>query len=314
MYWPNKQSIDLNLAVANLFVQTHKKFSSKLFNKTTSYLPADILNIQIKKQLLLEILIELEILVLDIVELDLSVQQVKLLHSQILYSLVNRIMQKFIYQIQIRNQTGLANFSSSYSKLFFHEHSSVARSLIIYLVFGADNIENSLFPFCKLKTPCHHVKALFENLIIQISNIIAFNLLESCTSIKKISSLFIGKNLCNPEYRSIREISNFKNNVASYNWINLYINYPQDVYCSKYQIWLFSSKGIISKHIYMNRTSDYNKLSNLQLVSIIYLELQDFLLPRLNNFIILLGKLLIRVVTETAKKSFKRKTNKQLRD
>jgi len=34
IYWPNKQSIDLNLAVANLFIQTYKKFSLNLQNKT----------------------------------------------------------------------------------------------------------------------------------------------------------------------------------------------------------------------------------------------------------------------------------------
>ena len=33
-YWPNKQSIKLNLAVANLFVQTYQKFSQPLINKT----------------------------------------------------------------------------------------------------------------------------------------------------------------------------------------------------------------------------------------------------------------------------------------
>ncbi len=48
-YWPNKQSIDLNLAVSNLFADTHQKFSFKLLNQTSNHLAIDIFNQQAKK-------------------------------------------------------------------------------------------------------------------------------------------------------------------------------------------------------------------------------------------------------------------------
>jgi len=68
IYWPNKQSLNLNLAVANLFIQTYKKFSLNLHNQTVKNLPVDILKTIIKKKLFQEILIELEILILDIIK------------------------------------------------------------------------------------------------------------------------------------------------------------------------------------------------------------------------------------------------------
>jgi len=82
IYWPNEQSLDLNLAVANLFIETYKKFSLNLQNQTVKNLPIDILKNIIKKKLFEEILIELEILILDIIELNLNIKQIKELNNQ----------------------------------------------------------------------------------------------------------------------------------------------------------------------------------------------------------------------------------------
>ena len=84
MYWPNKQSIDLNLAVSHLFTQTYRKFFFSLFNKTNYRLAFDIFSQHTKRQILVEMLIELEILIIDIIELDLSARELEQLSNQIL--------------------------------------------------------------------------------------------------------------------------------------------------------------------------------------------------------------------------------------
>lgn len=311
-YWPHKQSADLNLAVANLFIQTYQKFSLKTSNQTTNYLPIDILSLYTKKKLFLETLIEFEILLLDIIELNLNIKQINQLHNQILYDLIDKTMNKFIYELKIKDNLCRINFVYNYNKLFFYEQSNIIQKLLTYLIFGSNYIEDNTFPFYQLRTPIYHVKILFENSIIQISNIITFNLLESCKSIQQISNFLNKQYLWNSQYKSIRDISNFRNNIISYNWINFYIYYPNDIYCSQYQIWLFSSKGITFKYIHLNRINDYIKLSNLQLSAIIYLELQDFIIPRLNALISGIGNLIIYIINEIISKSFKICFNKIL--
>lgn len=309
-YWPNKQSIDLNLAVANLFIQTYNKFALNLHNQTINVVPVDILNKYIKKKLFSDTLIELEILILDIIEMNLSIKEVQKLNKQIVYNLIYRITKKFINKLKRKETNYKINFYAEYNQTFFSEHSRIIENLLIYLIFGSNKLNNKIFNFTPPKIPLYHVKSLLENSIIQISNIIIFNFLENCESIEEISSFIIQKNLCNINYKSIRDICNFRNNLMYSNLINIYIYYPQNIYCNKYRIWLISSKGLIYKYIYCNRATEYLKLSNIQIGSIIYLEIQDFILPKINNCIILLGKLIIYILIEIINKSLKIFLNK----
>nr|QCI05977.1 hypothetical protein [Delesseria sanguinea] len=69
-YWPNKQSVELNNSIVNLFYNIRKKFIYNLSNETEYYLYIDILNSTYKKKLFIIIIQELEKLILDIVELN----------------------------------------------------------------------------------------------------------------------------------------------------------------------------------------------------------------------------------------------------
>lgn len=298
IYWPNKQSIKLNLAVANLFVQTYQKYSQAISNKTSAYLPTDILSINIKKLLFIEILIELEILILDLTEINLDISSIKQLNNKIVYDLVNRIIKSFSQGFNQCKSSKIINFDSSHNKLFLNEHAILINQLFLYLVFGASAIESSFFNFHNLKTPFNHVRLLFENTIIQISNIVIFNLLEQFNSIKNLSEFLTINNICDSHYRSIRNISSFRNNLISYHWLHLYIDYPYNTYCSCYKTWMFSNAGIIYKHIYLNRISDYIKLSKTQLLFILYLEARDFIAPKINYIITLLGQLILYIIGE----------------
>nr|YP_009660532.1 conserved hypothetical plastid protein [Corallina chilensis]QCS25480.1 conserved hypothetical plastid protein [Corallina chilensis] len=305
IYWPNAQSIDLNLAVAELFVQTYQKFSGSLYNHTNTNLPIDVLDQYAKKQLLIETLIELEVLILDITEINLNPNNIKQLNDKIMYDIIDKTMSSFINKLAFKQKNCIVNYYSNYNQLFFNEHKTLIYYLLLYLIFGSNAIDKNKFPFYNLKTPFNHVKLLFENAIIQISNIIAFNLLENYSSIKAIYEFLTLNNICNKKYKSIRLLSNFRNNLINYNWINKYIYYPQNIYCSNYQILFVSSQKIIYKNIYINRISDYLKLSKIQLVSVLYLEIQDFVVPKINNLIILLGKLIIYILGELISKSIK---------
>ena len=302
MYWPNKQSLHLNLKVANLFIQTYKKLSTNLDNRTNQVLPTDILDNYIKQKILINILIELEIIILDIVELNLSKRDIRKLFSKIIYNLIYKIIKKIIYSEQIKYTTPPYQFNCSYNKLFFEDTQYLTENLFIYLIFGSNYIEDKIFQFETRETPFYHVKNLFENFIIQVSNAIIFNFLQNNRSVNNIYKVLIHKDLCDKHYRSIRNISKFQNNLYSYNWLNKYIFFPQNVYCNQCKVWLFSSKGLIYKYIYSNRYLNYIKLSESQISSIIYLELQDYLIPKINYLIQLLGKLILYLVLDIIRK------------
>lgn len=302
MYWPNKQSLHLNLEVANLFIQTYKKLSINLDNRTNQILPTDILDNYIKQKLLINILIELEIIILDIVELNLSKKDIRKLFSKIIYNLIYKIIKKIIYSERINYINPPYQFNCNYNKLFFEDTQSITENLFIYLIFGSNYIENKIFQFETRKTPLYHVKNLFENFIIQISNAVIFNFLQNNRSVNNIYKILIDKDLCDKHYRSIRNISKFQNNLYSYNWLNKYIFFPQNVYCNQCKVWLFSSKGLIYKYIYSNRYLNYIKLSESQISSILYLELQDYLIPKINYLIQLLGKLILYLVLDIIRK------------
>ena len=302
-YWPNKQSINLNLAVSDIFAQTHQKIYFNLQNTTKSCIPTDVFDEDTKKHLALELLAELEILIIDIVELNLTIQEIRQLNDQILLHLINTTGRRMLQFLKMQEINFYINFRSRYNRLFFYEHAYGANILLTYLIFGSESVKDIYFPFSSRKTPFHHVKILFENMILQISNTIVFNLLESSNSIIKTYSLIGNKSTEYCDHQSIRKLLNFKNNLTIRSLINFYIYYPQYIYCGKYSVYLLNSKGITLRHIYFNRLHDYIKLSNCQLGSITYLEIKDIIGPRFNQLMALIGKLVINLFLKIIEKN-----------
>ena len=301
-YWPVKQSIELNLAVSNLFAQTYEKFSCKLYHKSSFYIPIDIFSQNTKKQLVLVIIAELEALILDIVELNLNIKEVKKISSHMLLNLINIIVKKMLRKLEVNVEYHDINLQFNYNKLFFQEHIYAIYTLLAYLVFGSEKITGSTFSMYSNKTPFHHIKALLENAVIQTSGIVGFNLLEAGKFQANIFFSIYHENILNYASQPIRQLSNFKNNLISQSFISLYIYYPQNIYRGRYYIWLLSSRRIIHQSIRLNQVFSYLKLSNYQLNSIIYLEVQDFIVPRLNSTIIFIGKLLVYIFNKVIKK------------
>lgn len=303
MYWPYQQSINLNKEVSKLFIQTYYKFFINLINRTNQNIPLDILTPRVKKTLLIQTLIEIEIIILDIIELNLNVEDIEKKSNQIMYNLICRIISQLIDQESLLIKDLKLDLTFKYNQTFFEENNYLFNHLLTYLTFGSKHVKQQIFKFKRVNTPKYHVKILLEHCILQISNTVLLNLLEQKCYEKSLLLLVNHYTNDNFNNKSIRELSNFQNNLLSYSWLYYYIYYPQNIYCNQYKIWLFSSKGIIYKYIYANRYSDYLVLSSSLMSSIIYLELQDFIIPKVNFLIILLGKLIIYISIEFINKS-----------
>lgn len=294
--WPYKQGVDLNNEVAYLFFSTRQKFSYSLINRANDSLYIDLLDNRSKDKLFCVVLLELEILLLDITELNLSVKHMKILNYKILYDLIKKSLQNFILQMNSVQYIKLDYKESNYLQVILSEHKLLLENLLCYLVFGASSIDYDIFVFDNINTPKEHVSILLENLIIQISDLVIFTLFESLKSLSLISSFLKSNKLCNSSYVSIRSIACFRNNLILQNLKHLYFSQPKAVYSSRYKVWLISSSGLVSKYISIFRLDDLSNLSSVQSIFIFFIEIQDIVIPYIEKILLIISKVIIYIL------------------
>ena len=295
IYWPHKQGVNLNSEVANLFFYTRQKFSNNLINHTSYNLYIYILDNSVRGQLFSIVLTELEILILDIVELDLSIQNIKLLNCKILYDLVQQSLKHFLLKLDDSADIAVKYKSRNYLDLILSDHKITLEYLLIYVIFGSSFISKQSFVFDELYTPREHVAVLLENLVIQISDLVVFTIFDNMQSLAKISSFIQKNSLCNTSYLSIRSLALFRNNLVIQKIIYLYIQKPKEIYSSRYKIWLISNKGLVCKYISVLRLEDLSKLSNIQLILVLFIEIQDILIPQIEKLLLIFSKVILYI-------------------
>lgn len=286
-YWPNKQSIKLNHAVVDLFLDTENKLIYNLSNKTNYYLYIDILNNLNKTQLFYIILKEFKKLILDIVELNLNKENLQNLNKQILYVFIEAIYVSFSYNIKTKYYYT--------STIIAREDDTLINNLLIYLIFGSSQIDNNLFLFDQMYTPYKHVQILFENFVIQMSNITIYNLINnlSNSSSSTINNLLKTNKICHKLYTSNRSVVFFLNNLRWQNLLSSYIFQPKCIYNERYQVWLISSRGIITKYIYATRMQEIKKLTKPKIFFLLWLEIKDIITPKIEKLLIQIGQYLV---------------------
>jgi hypothetical protein len=288
-YWPEKQGINLNNEVVNLFRYAYSKLDNNLHNNTSWILSIDIINIQVKRKLFKVVLYELEILVLDIIELNLTLEELKTLTKKIIIDLIKKSIDNFY----LLNQVQLSHLSQSHNLERFCDFNLFIDNLLIYLIFGSNTLTSNNTLFLEINVPTKYIEILLDNLVVQVSNIVFLNCITNQLSLSSLLVFLISHNLCNDTYISIKSLATFRNNLNWQDLIDYYLIQPKIVYNNRYKVWLLTSEGLSCKYIYACRENDFFKLSNLQLIIIVLLELQDFLLPKINNIIFNLSKVLI---------------------
>nr|QHO64056.1 hypothetical protein [Lympha mucosa] len=288
-YWPEKQGVNLDNEVVNLFRYAYSKLDTNLHNNTSCILSTDIINIRIKRELFKVVLYELEILVLDIIELNLTLEELKIVIKKITIDLIKKSMDNFYLLIQVQS----INVSQFYHLERFCDSNLFLENFLIYLIFGSNTFASNNVLFLEINIPVKYIEVLLDNLVIQISNIVFLNCITNQLSLSSLLIFLISHNLCNDTYISIKSLATFRNNLVWQDLIDYYLIQPKIIYNNRCKVWLLTPEGLSCKYIYACRESDFFKLSNLQLMIILLLELQDFLFPKINNIIINLSKILI---------------------
>nr|ARW60522.1 hypothetical protein [Polysiphonia sp.] len=283
-YWPNKQSIHLNNAIVELFIETEKKIILKTQNKSSEYLYLDILNIMSRTELLISILNQFKELILDIIEINLNHQKIKKLNKRISSIFINRVSKNFLFKLE-------CNYIK-YNKIknLREKESNFIDYLLTYLIFGSSYIENNIFSFETQYTPYNHVRVLLENFIIQTGNLTMKKLIYNLQNSPNINKFLKQKNICNNLYTSNRSIILFLNNLKWQNFVYSYIYEMKSLYNERQKIWIISSKGIKTKYIYLSKEKRIKNLNQFKTIFILWLEIKDLLIPKTEKLILQIGK------------------------
>ena len=294
-YWPYEQSEDLNNEVAILFESTKTKLYQNLSNDTYNYLYIDILDNQNKYKFFHITLQELEKLLLEIIDYNISYQDLKKINHQLLCNLIQKITIRFFHKLQ-SNKNNIEIQMLEYDEfILVFDHHLLLGSLITYLLFGSSHIKTNLFCFDNKYTPKAQISILLENFIIQVSNLVIKNLFNQINSLPKLLLFLTHFEFCDKNYISIRTLTCFKNNLAWQHLINKYINHPKTIYNSRYPVWLISSNGLIQKNIYTSRILEIKKLNKIQSFFLLVIEIQDLFIPKLEKILIILCKIILYI-------------------
>ena len=129
------------------------------------------------------------------------------------------------------------------------------------------------------------IEALIDNLILEISNCVIYY------SIINFSQIYaFRQTLYKSKFLSLRNFERFKNNIIWQLRINNYIKRPLDLYNNRYAIFILRTSGIYNKTIYANRSREIASLKRIPLLTIIFVETQDFLTGRLDEAFYLISK------------------------
>nr|YP_009394464.1 hypothetical protein [Vertebrata thuyoides]ARW63026.1 hypothetical protein [Vertebrata thuyoides] len=286
-YWPTQQSIYLNNSIVDLFIETEKKFASKQYNKSKQYLYLDVLNIINRNRLFNYIIDDFKKLILDLIELNLSLKEINKMNHNIRNIFIERISQKFLSPLRYKNK------ELRHKIKIRSQYNDLMKYLLIYLIFGSSPIDEKTFVFQTIYTPYNHVKALLENFIIQIGNQIVRRIICTLDNSAHISNFLKSQNLCNKLYSSNRSVVLFLNNLKWQNFLHSYVYEVKCFYDERQQIWILSSTGITTKYIHVSKITEIRKLNQLKSIFIFWLELKDLVIPKIEKLIIQMSKYLL---------------------
>ena len=129
------------------------------------------------------------------------------------------------------------------------------------------------------------IEALIDHMVIEISNGVVY------FSIIKFSSVYaFRQTLYRSKFLSLRNFERFKNNLSWQLITKKYVQRPIDLYNNRYEIFILRTNGIYCRTIYANRSTEIGSLTNFSLLTLMIIELRDFVNSRVDEAIYFISK------------------------
>ncbi|KAB8318775.1 DUF3685 domain-containing protein [Tolypothrix campylonemoides VB511288] len=301
---PNKQHTASLLSPrslqAALFASCITKLQLPLQNLTATPLEIDILREDKKRDLLYLVLQKVADTLDEIRASRVEINQLSELKNTLLIDAWEAATTEFFGKFaRVRvgnNNLEIVNFllqSSAIVQKDIFEKIPLAEELFSYLLFQTGlQIDNASYPAGSSEAK-EYAEMLLENLLIQIANGVIQPLLNSLADVEEIKQGFYDRQLI-----STREIERFRNNLSWRYRLRNYVNEPQAIFESRYELFVFAPRGIATISIYAPRGQELAQLSGIPLVITLAIEFRDAIAPRLQSLLSFLGSGVVFVLTQ----------------
>ena len=301
---PNKQNTASLLSPrslqAALFASCITKLQLPLQNLTATPLEIDILREDKKRDLLYLVLQKVADSLDEIRASRVEINQLSELKNTLLVDAWEAATTEFFGKFaRVRvgnNNLEIVNFllqSSAIVQKEIFQKIPLAEELFSYLLFQTDlQIDNASYPAGSSEAK-EYAEMLLENLLIQIANGVIQPLLNSLADVEEIKRSFYDRQLI-----STREIERFRNNLSWRYRLRNYVNEPQAIFESRYELFVFAPRGIATISIYAPRGQELAQLSGIPLVITLAIEFRDAIAPRLQSLLSFLGSGVVFVLTQ----------------
>ena len=136
-------------------------------------------------------------------------------------------------------------------------------------------------------------QTLTENLIILVANAIVQVFLNNFYNLE-----IFKYNLYQLKYRSAREIARFRNDLSWRYRQEQYWENPNNIFASRYRLFILQQNGIQTFFIYASRAEELNQLQGLPWLATMIIEIRDAISPRLRSIVASLGTGLVYLLTQ----------------
>jgi DNA-binding NarL/FixJ family response regulator len=165
--------------------------------------------------------------------------------------------------------------------------------LLSYLLFQTDlSIDNTIYPAGSVEAMEQSLMIL-ENLLIQVANGVVQPLLNTLADVEGIKQSFYDR-----QFISTREIERFRNDLSWKYRLRNYVSEAQAIFESRYELLVFTPRGIAKISIYAPRNQELAQLSGIPLLVTLALEFRDAIAPRLKSLLSFAGSGIVFVLTQ----------------
>ena len=273
------------LRTGQIFARLLYKLNFSLNNKSDSLLGLDILRDSVKRDLLFITCLTLEKEIITLINADFQLIKKKHLKKRLL-DLIRQVSEMFLvnyYGRSIKINSKMLN-RCLYKTLIIEDLQILFQTPLQSLIDPECKIFRATFAPIYNNATDSFLEALFENLIIEISNSVIF------ISINEFSDIYdVRQSLYRSNFLSIRNLERFKNNFIWQTTITATIKRPNNIYNSRYGLWIVRSTGIYYKMIYANRSEELVQLRKVPLVTVTLIELLDFTSSRFDEIFYTIG-------------------------
>jgi hypothetical protein len=255
-------------------------FSSKKVNQVL--LSTDLLKSHVKKELLAIAVCQLEYLYNRLLDKNSSnafyIMQTK--SNTLFLFLIKGVCEEFLTkQYGVEVNVSLSELRQSlYTKTLLLDKEILFQVPYYALAEPNSPIFRLIFYPIYNSASASFIEALLDNLILEISNCVVYFILLNFSSIYNFR-----QTLYKSKFLSLRNFERFKNNLNWQTRIKMYVKRPLNLYNSRYDVLVLRTSGLYCRTIYANRVKDIANLKKVPLLTIVVIEVRDFLTSRLDE-------------------------------